>query len=401
MTESQACNSSEIAAITSRRDFTRTCAAQVCCWAVLLSGVAHAASPVQCVVVRKPTPQQREQSAADVERLLDAYEANTGDNTAWPIALAEVFDRFPLPSVNMLMALHHPMWSTAEQRLLAYVEATRQDPSDYAEPASVAQTITRIEQTLLPRVQQLPLLIVEARGVTRRHELAGLDVRIDNQPCTGSAISVGAAHTVSWNAQGSRLLASVTPQKLAAGEDWCIAIDGTAVGPCNGALSPAQTPSTTTAAPKSAHLPPQPYAPVALSRPNPTAPSPSVDYTLAVPGLALAVVGFGMAAYARYEVNSHMDRAEGGPTPQCRDGQCSPSGMADVVSARNWKTTYFAAGTAGLLGLGALIASGHRYYADWLFPSSTHAMHGARLHAPHFVPSLAVYGAGLSIQSHF
>jgi hypothetical protein len=392
-------SSGNFAVVGSSRYFTRVLNSRICALSVLLAGAASAEAPAQCVVVRKPTAQQREASAVDVERLLDAYETKTNDSAAWPIALAEVFDRFPLPSVNMLMALHHPLWSAPEQKLLAYVEATRQDPGDYAEPAAVAQTITRVKQTLLPEVQRWPLLIIEARGITLRREIDKLDVRIDDQACAGNSISVDKAYSVSWVDQGQRIFATFTPQQLADRGDWCIAIEHATIGSCGGEPNPVQPPSAATAAPNRAPPSPQRYAPISLSHSNPTLPSPSMDYRLAVPGLALAIVGFGIAAYARYEVDVRMDRAEGGPDPTCQDGQCSQSGMADVLSARNWNTVYYAAGAAGLLGLGALIASGHRYYTHWLFPASKHTDQEARFRSLNLVPSVAVHGAGLSFQS--
>jgi hypothetical protein len=393
--------SSGVATLQRSKYFSGMWTVRFCSWVLVLSSAANAAAPARCVVVRKPTAQQREESAADVERLLDDYEKKTSDNVAWPVALAEVFDRFPLPSVNMLMALHHPAWGTPENKLLAYVEATRQDPGDYAEPAAVAQTIERIKQNLLPEVRHWPLLIVEARGIARRQEIAKLDIHIDNQACTGNSISVGVAYSVSWVDKGRRLTANVTPQQLEDHEDRCLAIDRHAIGPCDKELSPVESPSTTRALPKVTPRPPKTHAPILSNHSEPTSNAPSIDYRLAVPGLALAVVGFGVAVYARRQVDVHMDRAEAGPDPKCHNGQCSQSGMADVMAARDYKTAYYAAGTAGLLGLGALLASGHRYYADWLFPPSKHVNEKGLLRSPSFVPIATARGAGLLLQSRF
>jgi hypothetical protein len=375
---------------------------RLCSLVFALSGAANAApadgasartQTASCVVVRKPTAQQRQQSAADVERLLDEYEAKTSDNAAWPAALAAIFERFPVPAVNRLMALHHPAWAAPEKKLVAYVEATRQDPDDYADPAAVTQTIETIEQTLLPEVRHGPLLRVEARGVARREEIARLDVRLDNQACVGEPISVAAAYSVSWVAHGRRLTATVTPHPLEAGEDRCLAIDGDAIGPCDAALRVVEPPAAVSVS--SGRPPPSRERRPAI-RPDRARP-PSLDARFAVPGLALAAAGFGLAAYARHQVDAYMGRADG----ECHQRQCSESGMSDVTSARDWKTGYYVAGVSGLVGLGALLASGHRYYADWLLPSPKHAESEAQLRSPSLVPIAAARGGGLLLRSRF
>jgi hypothetical protein len=356
-----------------------------------LSSTAHAAPPTSCVVVRKPTAQQREQSAGDVERLLDAYEAESSDNTAWPAALLAVFDRFPLPSVNVLVAQHHPLWRTPEKQLVAYVEAAAQDPGDYADRSAVARTIERVEQTLLPEVRNGPLLVVEARGVARREEIASLDVRIGGQACTGDLISAAAPYSVSWIAHGRRLTATVAPSTSGEGADQCLAIEGEAVGPCSGRLRPIEPTVAPPASPAS-----RSPAPRLAARSESVTP-PSIDIRFAIPGLALAAVGFGLGAYARDRVETYMDRAE----PECHHRQCSAAGMKDVLSARDWKTTYYVAGAGGLLGLAALAASGHRYYADWLFPSPEREVRQARQRLPGIVPIAAAGAAGLGLETRF
>jgi hypothetical protein len=360
-----------------------------CSLVLALSSAAHAATPTSCVVVRKPTAEQRLESVADVERLLDAYEAKTNDSAAWPGALADVFDRFPLPSVNMLMALNHPAWAAPEKKLVAYVEATRQDPGDYAEPAAVAKTVERIEQTLLPEVRHWPLLIVEVRGVARRQEIAALDIHIGNEACTGELIWSTAPYPISWMFRGRRVSATVSPPPGNVG-DRCIAIDGDTVGPCDGMLRPVEPPASAQAPPKSPPPAPKPLPPA------PPVP-PSLDYRFAIPGLALSALGFGVAAYASSELDLYMDRAEGG----CHGKQCSPSGMSDVVAAQDWKAAYYVAGASGLLGVGALVASGHRYYVDWFSPSPRRTQDNRALLGPTLLPLATQGGAGLAVEGRF
>lgn len=367
-------------------------------WILLISGAAQSAPPVPCVVVRKPTAQQRQQSAADVERLLDDYESKTRDNEAWPAALAEVFERFPLPSVNMLVALHHPAWAARERKLLAFVEATRQDPNDYAEPEAVAQTIQRIQQSLLPDLQQGPPLILEARGVVRRQQVQELDVHVDGLACLGEPIPGGASRTVSWNFGTNRLTATVAPQSLSNGQGWCIAIERDSIGPCDGDLGPFASPTLgakepTHSAPQPTKMAKAPAAPANRRVETSTRPL-AIDYRLALPGLALAATGFGMAGLARHQIGVHLDRAERGDTPPCSSKHCSASGIAEVLAARNWTTAYYVAGGAGLLGLGAVIASGHRYYASWLFPSAARG-------SLQVLPVTARAGAGLLLCGDF
>jgi hypothetical protein len=344
-------------------------------------------------VVRKPTAQQRRESAADVERLLDEYEAKSNDSAAWPAALAAIFERFPVPAVNRLMALHHPAWAAPEKKLVAYVEAVRQDPNDYADPAAVAQTIESIEQTLLSEVRHGPLLVVEARGVARREEIARLDVRVGNQTCSGYPIPATATYSVSWMAHGRRLTATVTPHPLEAGGDRCLAIEGNAIGPCDAALRPIEPPTTAPASPERPPPAPQPRPAIPPGHARP----PSLDYSFAIPGLALAAVGFGLGAYALHQVDVYMDRADG----ECQNRYCSEAGMRNVTRARDWETTYYVAGASGLVGLGVLLASGHRYYVDWFSPSREHAQPEALLRSPSLVPLAAARGGGLLLQGRF
>lgn len=406
------------------------CASMV---AVTVTNAANAAPSVRCVVVRKPTTQQREQSAADVERLLDQYETKTNDSTAWPLALAELFDRFPLPSVNVLMALHHPAWTATEQKLGAYLEATRQDPTDYADPAAVAQTIRRIEETLLPEVQRGSVLVIEARGVVRRQDLAKLDLRIDGQSCSGELVEGSEAYSVSWTALDRRLSARATPQPLTNAAVSCVAIDGDQIGPCDGQLTRVPDPTdasiaaenTPTARPSAARpsaehpsaervervpspalAKPQTHPSVksASAKPpfaKPFAKPPSIDYALALPGLALAAAGLTVAVVARAQVESHMDRAERGPEPQCQNRQCTPAGMADVLAARDWTTGYYIAGVSSLLGLGVILASGHRYYAHWLASPSKPPNDHVQSRAPSVTLVGVRAGAGVLLQSRF
>lgn len=395
--------------------------------AVTVTNAANAVPSVRCVVARKPTTQQREQSAADVERLLDHYETTTKDSTAWPSALAEVFDRFPLPSVNVLMALHHPAWTAPEQKLGAYLEATRQDPNDYADPAAVAQTIRRIEQTLLPEVQRGPVLVIEARGVVRRQDLAKLDVRIDSQSCSGELVEGSDSYLISWTAD-RRLSARATPQALTNEGVSCLAIQGDQIGPCDGKLTrvpertdapiAAENPSTerpSTERPSAERVDRTPPPAFAKQQTHPSVKSvsakppfvkprvkpPSIDYALAVPGLALAAAGLTVAVVARTQVESHMDRAQRGAEPECHDRQCTPAGMADVLAARDWATGYYVAGAAGLLGFGVMLASGHRYYAHWLASPSKPGNDSAQSRAPSVALVGVRAGAGVLLQSYF
>lgn len=366
------------------------------------STLAHALPLAHCVVARKPTREQMKENRAIVERLLDEYDAAARSNGAWEVALGNVYNAFPVPTVNLQIAQHHDDWKAPEKKLIAYVEATRQDPTFYADPEAIKQKIKDAEQNLIPSVKRAPILIVEASGIVRRQSVDGLAIHVNGRPCNGELVEEAKSTEVSWNFQGTRNSATFTPEQIQEGLNWCVAIEGAQIKPCNPSLGPDPQPDAPPALPTQpaiSSVPPasEMSAAIPWTPPAPPPDGPSLDYTVAALGGSVALAGFALALWADKQVDSSLNDAAGG----CWKGQCTKEATSAIEHAMDYRNTYFVSTAVGFAGVAVLLVSPYRYYRAWFLPSSVPSHRQRSEFLPNITPQVTPQGSGLAIQGRF
>ncbi|HMA93652.1 MAG TPA: hypothetical protein VKP30_13265 [Polyangiaceae bacterium] len=364
------------------------------------STLANALPLAHCVVARKPTREQMKDNRTTVEHLLDEYDGAARTNGAWAVALKNVHDAFPVPTVNLQIAQHHSEWTLPERKLVAYVEAARQDPTFYADPEAIRQKIKDAELHLIPNAQRAPILVVEARGIVRRQNIDSLSIQLNGHPCNGDLVEDSAETEISWMAKGTRVSATFASEQIQEGRTWCVALEDGELHPCNPSLDPdpqTEPPPALPTQPAVSAEPPAPELSAAIpwTPPPPPPDGPAIDYTVATIGGSIAVAGFIAAAWADGKADSYFNSAT------CDQKQCGRAAASKMEHAIDYRNTYFVSTAVGFAGIAVLLISPYRYYRAWFSPKSGISNQHLSALVPDFAPSVLPAGAGVTVQGRF